>query len=591
MFLRPQRGAIHILFAGEIFMLFTNIVHRSDASEESRSALEFQWAEALRLGIPTTTLFTYGALFEPKAIKQAERLIGSRDELGLHLNEIISERTMDRYGVQEPMLWLWPQEKRIAIIDEMVAVFTDRFGAPPSSLGNYVIDAWTLREIGKRHPSVKTAITSCFEEGVKMFYGNDRGWTLFSDGGPWNPYFPSRKNALAPAFDAEEAIDIVAVPHLNRDMIMALSSRDDWFASHPGNIFRARINQGAKSPYFFRFLEAWERQAVLNGWSYLNVFVSSPWLLASFWCIESEADVRKLYTDMLSHLKAREEAGANQNLSMTDFGAAFRKLAPPGSATICHWKDEIKLSKREVVWVVNAHHRCAFDMARGGALVDFRPYGGRLNLDIGPETPLLWNGNAPFLASAEHGAGHQKNSQHAVLSDGVHSIDLAERRTRVSISTVADGEWIVRTEPVKYPLGEHTVTIQTEWLVGGDPTVTIRRKLLDYGGDPAKLVLTEIFAGRAGTIEYPEDQRSMVLRHPGGELPVTYSGATLTAAAPSWVEAMVPRLGIALRLAARGPTISGSVTDPTLFTPSFRLQLTQAFSQETVTCLETRPLN
>ena len=571
-------------------IMFTNVVHRVDAPAESRSALEFQWKEAQQMGVPTTALFTYPALFEPDAIAQAERLLGSRDELGLHLNEIHSQRTLDKYGVRERMLWLWPQEQRIALIDEMVSVFTDRFGRPPASIGAYVMDAWTLKQIEKRHPSIKTAITSCFEEGVKMFYGNHRGWLLFSDGGPWNPYFPSRANALAPAYDAAEAIDIVAIPHLNRDMIMALSSRDDWFASHPGNLFRARINQGTECPYFYRFLAAWERQAAINGWSYLNIFVSSPWMLASHFCIDSEEEIRKLYSSMLCYLKKREEAGANKNLTMQEFGTVFRESVRPGDATVCHWRDEIKQSKREVVWSVNAHHRCAFDMGRGGALVDFRPYDGRLNLDLGPETPLIWNGNAPFLVSSEHCAGYGKSSQHAILSDGKNTINLCERRTRVAVHAGPDGEKAFRTEPVKYELAGQAIVLQTEWQIGRGAGITIRRRLIEYDGDPSLLILSEVFLARAGTTEYPEDQRGTVLRGSYGEIPVTYSGTSLVLDAPAWVEADVPRLGINIRLTAQTKALSGEITDATIFTPSFRLQLDFPFSQETVLCLETRPL-
>lgn len=571
-------------------MLFTNIVHRLDPAEPNRRALDFQWAEARRLGLPTTTLLTYPTLFNGAILDQAGQWCGPGDELGIHLHEAGCPRLLEKYGVREPMLWLWPRDKRMAVIDEMVETFTDRFGKPPASLGSYVTDAWTLREIEKRHPSIKTAITSCFEEGVKMFYGNNRNWLLFSDGGPWNPYFPSRLNALAPARDAGEAVDIVAVPHLNRDMIMAISSRDDWYASHPGNVFRARINEGAECPYLFRFFRAWEHQAELNGWSYLNIFVSSPWLLGDHWCVEREEDVRALYSRTLEYLKSREEAGAVRNVTMDEFGRAFRERVSPGGATVCHWHDELGQSKREVVWLSNAHHRSAFDMARGGAVVDFRPYDGRLNLDLGPESPNLWNGNAPFLASAEHTGGHWNTSQHANVSDGAHTVGLCDRRLRSEVERAGENHWIVRARPARFELGGKALLIESEWELSAGAGLIIRRRVVDYEGDTSNLRLTEVFLGRAGTTEYPEDQRGVTLRAEGNELPVAYSGETLAAPGSQWVAADIPRLGITLQLMAQSPALAGSLKDGLIFSPSFRLELEFPFNNPTATCLQTSPL-
>ncbi len=571
-------------------MLISNIIHRLDGRVASREALGFQWGEARRLGLPTTTLLTYPTLFDPVALADAGRWIGPGDELGLHFHEIKCNRVLDRFGVREPMLWLWPREKRIALIDEMVTEFTKIFGKPPASVGGYVIDAWTLREIERRHPSIRTAITSCFEEGVKMYYGNNRNWLLFSDGGPWNPYFPSRENALAPAANTEDAIDIVAVPHLNRDMIMALSSRDDWFASHPGNVFRARINEGAKCPYLFRFYQAWEHQAELNGWSYLNIFVSSPWLLGSHWCIDREEDVRALYTETLEYLKGREEAGALQVATMNEFGREFRQRVQPGDATICHWRDELGQSKREVVWLSNAHHRSTLDMARGGALVDFRPYDGRLNLDLGPESQGLWNGNAPFLVSTEHNGGHWNTSQHATVTNGQHTVSLCDRRLRADVEWTGECSWIVRGEPTRFDLGGNALVVESEWELNASEMIAIRRRVLEYQGDLSTLRLSEIFLGRAGTTEYPEDQRETRLRSPHTELQVSYSGTSQEIDGAKWVEAMIPRLGISLRLSAQVPALRGTLADGLLFSPSFRLQLDYDFSNPTVTCLITRPL-
>ena len=571
-------------------MLFTNLVQRVDAGADALRSLEFQWMAARKLSIPTTTLLTYPALDHPEALALIERCRQDKDELGLHLHSI--GRAGEKYGVKEPILWLWPRQKRIDLISEMIEKFATHFGHPPSSIGGYIIDAWTLRHLKLRHPCLRTAITSCFEEGVKMFYGNNRNWLLFSDGGPWNPYYPSQENALIPASSAEEAIDIVAIPHLNRDMIMALSSRDDWFASHPGNIFRAKINSGSQSPYLFRFFQEWHQQAALNGWSYLNIFVSSPWLSGAHWCIPHEEDVRTMYEDMLQYLVKEEEAGRNRNLTMADFGEAFRKQVPVGEATLCHWRDCLKQSKREVIWLSNTHFRGTWDCARGGALIDFRPYDGRLNLDLGPESEKLWNGNHPFLISTEHCGGHWNTGHYATITDGKNTANFCDRRFRAKVEKISTSCWKISSGLVRYQLGDIEIACESIWEMDSTARISIRRILHRHSHPNVPLKLTEIFAARWGTTEYPEDQRGVLLQADGHDLPLTYSGESLEIPQASNVSARIPQTRSLISLQADSATLLGRVTDARLFHPSFRLELEFSLSEikETHLWLQTAPL-
>lgn len=561
-----------------------------DATAPSREALAWQWKEAQRIGLPTTTLLTYPALFDDECCALAKDLCGTEDELGLHFHELKGARLAERYGVKEPVFWLWPRAKRLEVVEEMIDRFAGVFGAPPSSIGGYILDAWTLEQIKQRHPEVRTAITSCFEEGVKMFYGNNRNWLLFSDGGPWNPYFPSKANALVPA-GTEERIDIVAIPHLNRDMIMALSSRDDWFASHPGNVFRGRINKGADCAYLFRFFQEWERQAEINGWSYMNLFVSSPWLLGRHWAIEKEEDVRQLYTQSLEYLKEREERGTVRNVTMDGFGEVFRGSISQRASTVCHWRDVLRQSRREVVWTVNTHHRCAFDFARGGALVDFRPYDGRRDGNLGTESPALWNGNYPFLVSAEHCGGHWNTGFCAEISDGTHRCGLADRRTRVRVDSDNQGRWAIVTGPVGYELGGRKLTVESIFEGGPDSAIIVRRKALAWEGRWEDLTLSEKFLARMGTTEYPEDQRGTLLLGPDRELPFVYSGDKAELEAPGWLAARIPRLGVEVKLTANTPARRGVLRDGVVFSPSWQLCLHYAVEPgtEIITTLQTSP--
>ncbi len=236
-----------------------NLIHRLDLPDARRNdAIRFQLAEAERCGLRATILVTYNGFKNHEIIEIAKRMQAEHGaELGLHLFELHGSEYRTEFGTKEKAIYLLPRDKRKAVIDALFARFLDTFGFMPASVGSYILDAWTMNYLKSAYPRVKAVISNCFEEGVKMFQGNQKGWFLFSDGGPWGPFYPSRESALCPARDAADANGLVALPHLNRDMIMALVSRDDFFSSHPVNLIRARINEGGTCAYGDRFVDQW----------------------------------------------------------------------------------------------------------------------------------------------------------------------------------------------------------------------------------------------------------------------------------------------------------------------------------------------
>lgn len=585
---------------GVMALTHTNLVHRADAKAAVFATMLWQWDRAAERGLHTTTLVTHAVLHDAALCAVLRARAEERgDELGLHFHGLGGPKFNARYGAQEQAFWLMPREKRLELVAEMAGLFAERFGRAPASVGSYVMDAWTLREVKAAHPSVRTAITNCFEEGVNMFRGNNHNWHLFSDGGPWGPFWPSRANALIPARDAEEAIDVVALPHLNRDMILAVSSRDDLFASHPLNLFRAKINQGAECPYLFRFIDKWMEQAAHNGWSYLNVFVSSPWLTPGHWALGRPEDGRALYEATLDRLAAEQAAGRMAVRTMDDYGRVFREEVRPGDATICHWADVLRPTpKRQMVWVVNSHYRAAIDLNLGGAIVDLRAYDGRREGDMGPETKLLWNGNHPYLASAEHRGGFWNNGHLAELRVGTAKVGLHDRRVRARVTRRAeDGGWEIESEPATYDVGGVSATVVSAWRVDRSGRVRIERRLVALSDAAAEAEITESFGGCFGTTEYPEDLRGVRLIANGaegavaGELAFDYRGREVVAEART-VAAEVPQAGVRIALEADGAAGRGGLWEGVLFKPYYRISLSTRIHLNTpsITWLTLAPL-
>lgn len=588
-------------------LLHANVIHRADGAARVQPAFDFQWQAARDRGLVSTTLVTLPALLDEGLCQSLRRRWeGSGDELGLHFHEMKGAGLAERHGTRETAIWLMPRPTRAAVIDEMVELFVRRFGRPPAAVGSYLLDAWTLAYLERNHPSVRTAITNCFEEGVKMFRGNNQNWHLFSDGGPWGPFWPSRATALKPAGDAAESIDIVALPHLNRDMILALTSRDDLFASHPLNLFRAKINEGANCPYLWRFLQQWEDQAALNGWSYLSLFVSSPWLTPGHWAVPDMESGRRIYEKTLDWLVEHQAAARARVCTLTEFGGFFRETVAPGDAQICQWRDALRQAKRETVWVVNSHYRAAFDFNVGGAITDLRAYDGRIDGNMGPQCPRLANGNYPYLAAAELRGGAYQNGHHAELACGDTRVSLLDRRGLATVRNVvpaagAAGAWEIDGGEATWELGSRRVTLQSRWRVDATGDIRVERTLGPEADSARDWQLTEVFVGSWGTWDLPEDLRGITLRAwdaAGGELArivSAYASQSATMAGVARVTVAVPPVGVTLSLEAdpTGPVpTAGHLAEGTLFAPVYRLSLTHRLTPgiPVVTWLKLAPL-
>ena len=555
--------------------MYLNLIHRADGGPHSREALAFQLDAAHQLGLKVTTLISYQGFLDTEMLQHLrEQRDLHGDELGIHLHELMCDDFQVRFASQEPAFYLHTREKKTAILEFLFARFEQEFGAAPTALGSYICDAWTLRHLKKKHPSIQAAISNCFEEGVKMFHGNNHNWCLFSDGGPWGPFHPALDNALCPASDSDDDIGIVALPHLNRDMIHALTGRDDLMSSHPINLLRGKINEGDQCPYWFRFTDAWIDQVRLNGWSYYSFFVSSPWLMDSSLFIDDVQEARSLYVQSLEYLATKRDEGRVQDMTMREFAAQFRQLAKPGDPQACHWSDVLTASRRQMFWFANAHYRIAADLVAGGAICDVRPYCGRISGDLGPDTPGRWNGNYPFLMSAELRGGHWRNHFACVVRIGKDARSIMDYRLGSTTTREAD-TWVLRVNPVEMQIGEHKVTLCSALRFDKTGCITIERTILESTAD--QVVIREEFCGSWGTTEYPEEMRGIVLQafDLSGRLDeniLTYQGITKRLASPRSVSARIPQVNCEIVLSSESADTAETFTG-VLFNPGYTIAL------------------
>lgn len=563
--------------------MYTNIIHRLDPGEDRFEALRFQQDAAHKYGMKTTLFMTHKSMLEEKLVdyaKEQQELYG--DEIGLNFNEMMYGELENIAESKEEFIYLHTYNSKKIIIEYLFEMFKSKFGFTPKVLGAYILDAPLLRIIKEKYPEVKIAITNCFEEGVKMYHGNNYSWTLFCDGGPWGPYYPSKVNALCPATDSEDAVGIVGLPHLNRDMIRALTSRDDYFASHPVNVIRAKANVGGDSPYIRRFIDKWIEQSNYNGFSYYNMSVSTPWLVKGFLYVEHVQDARQLYIDSLRYLKKRADEGLVEIVTMEEFGDWYNANVKIGEPHVNLWDDFLSGTKRQMFWYVDSYMRAAFDLNSGGELRDLRPYAGKVNRDLGPDTEAVWNGSYPFLLSYEH---RTWTFYSCMIHHNDKRVSVSDKRTQCSVSRNGEGKFVMTVNPITLNIDDLKFTIQSIYTFIGDGEVEVERRLLDISDSNAAIILEEQIRGCWGTTEYQEEMKQIKLTisnsKTGEEKQIQYKYGTRTneIVEGDWVKAIVPPVNSSLEIKSLNGTDIGGYEEGSVFNPYYTLYLKKNVSK------------
>ncbi len=566
-----------------------NVIHRADPGPDALEALQFQLGEAERFKLKATVLVSYGAFFDGSTLAYLRGLGRSENvELGIHTHGLACADYQERFHTRESAFYYLSRKRKAGVLKRLVELFHETFGVEPCVLGAYLLDAWTQNHIQAAHPNVEVVISSCFEEGVKMYHGNNHAWYLFCDGGPWGPFYPSKQSALCPARDEKEWNGLVALPHLNRDMLMALTSRDDYFSSHPVNLFRARINEGSDCPYLYRFIDEWSRQTEVNGYAYYSFFVSSPWLVDGHWAVEDVAEARTLYTSALSYLRTRVDAGLAVSESVLETGREFKKRKRVGDHDQCHWQDQLRQSGRELWWHATSEYRATIDLNAGSSIVDLRPWCGRQNLDLGPDENARWNGNYPFVVSSELRGGQKRCSQSCYLQVGEHRIALIETGFKIASS----GEGFFESDEREVEIGDTVVVVRSRFEFANDGCICVQRVLVESNSD-LPIRVTETFRGCVGQTEYPEDLSGILLRLKSkdgvevDELSFAYESRRLESVGIGEAEACIPSLSTLIRLESIDERSTLEVQEGVMFDPFFELSVTKEVNpgESLKTCL------
>ena len=558
-------------------------------SEESLDIFLFQQECAHKNGLKTTIHITYASLFNDLIVKTAkEHHEKYGDEIALSLLGLPCKQFKDKYKTEDFCIWMFSKEDKRAIVDDVFSMFYEKFGFYPESTGSYFLDAYTINYIKEKYPSVKCAIATCWEEGSKAYHTCNNSWYTFLDGGPWNPWIPSKINSHCPASSKEDDSGIVAIPHLSRDLLACFDGNGSNFGTHPQNVIRGMIyykdEKGWHFPYLYNLIDEYRHLAKYNdGYAYNMMFVGPGWLnKMGRWEAPYEL-LKQSYEDGMKYYGDLKKQGKLRDMTMSEFADFYRESHPDYATPECAlWKDILYGSNKEQFWYVDPYMRTCLDFNQGGAMIDLRPYAARIPFEVGIGTDHVYDATYPYLIQANYragffthyaGAGTVKSCK---VSYGGESVDLCLTRTKAKFSKTERGVSLV-TKPVSVVLaGEEIVIESTYTFLKGKGTLEIKRKLLK--APKGEVTFEEYITAGYGNNEYQQDMSTVKLRVDDQEMPYDYKGKKIEVAHAKVAEVIIP--DIQTKVSMCGEDVDSlDVEEGIAFSPIFRIAAKKALKE------------
>jgi len=486
---------------------------RSDVLQESLDIFRTQQQIAHENGLRTTIQMTYASLFNAEAVaiaKEHHERFG--DEIGSTFLGIQCKEFREKFKSKELAIWLFSMDDKRKIVAEVFDKFRDVFGFYPTSTGSYYMDAELVNYIKEKYPMVRAAVATCWEEGPKAYWNANNSWYTLMDGGPWNPWIPSKRNIHCIASDQTDDIGIVAIPHLSRDLMAVFDGPGSYYGTHPQNILRGMVFEGQELPYFQNIVDQYRAMQKYNrGYAYNMMFVGPGWMSKGGRWEADYALLLKSYRDGMAYYSELKQQGKLQDLTMSEFADVYRANRPYTRPECTLWRDILYGSRRQMFWYADPWMRFCLDMNQGGAMVDLRPYAAKLVRPCGVGTKANQDASYPFLVQSLYRAGYFTHyaGEGAVKSCKIghagEQVDLCTCRTLASFSEDGDTR-IITLDPVTIEFADFSVQVQSIFrLAEGTGEVEIIRRVFASSNPEADISIDEYITACYGTTEYPED--------------------------------------------------------------------------------------
>jgi hypothetical protein len=587
---------------------YINIVHRPEmvpeylATAKGKTVVKNIIKESLDIfrtqqeiahdnSLKTTIQMTYASLFNEEVIEMSKfyhEKFG--DEIGCTFLGIQCEQFLKKFASKEIAIWLFSMEDKKAIVVELFEKFKDVFGFYPTSTGSYYMDAELVNYIKQKYPMVKCAVATCWEEGPKAYWNANNSWYTLLDGGPWNPWIPSKRNIHCPASNDDDDIGIVAIPHLSRDLMAVFDGPGSYFGTHPQNILRGMVYENREIPYFANIVDQYRSMAKYNnGFSYNMMFVGPGWMgKDGRW----EADgklVRKSYEDGMSYYGQLKRKGELHDVTMSEFADVYRKRKTYMEPECTLWRDILCGSDRQQFWYLDPFMRATLDMNMGGSIIDLRPYVAKLIRPCGVGTKCMQDASYPFVIQSYYRAGYfthyagEGSIKSCKFAYNNQEVDLCTCRTWASFSIKNDVR-ILTLDPVEIEFDGLTIKIQSIFkFKQACGEIEIIRKVLDISNESAEVEANEYLTACYGTTEYPEDLIGVKLicvgKNETKEINYEYKCREAFVDSVSRLEAIVPHVDTRLSIKPDNSECRGYLREGFAFSPMYTLGIKKTLTK------------
>ncbi len=550
--------------------------------DESLSIFIYQQEAAHKRGLKTTIEMTYASLFSDLVVELAKRDHEKYgDEIALTLLGLPCEQFYEKYKTKDFCIWMFSNEDKERIVDDCFELFHSKFGFYPESTGSYYMDAYTINYIKRKYPSVKCAVATCWEEGVKCYHTTNNSWYTFIDGGPWAPWIPSKVNSCLPADCKEDDSGIVAIPHLSRDLMACFDGNGSNFGTHPQNVLRGMIYSDNELPYLFNLVDMYREQGKYNnGNAYNMMFVGPGWLnKAGRWEQPYEL-LKKSYEDGLDYYAKLKKEGKLIDMTMSEYADHYRERHPSYmEPEVALWKDVLYGSDKQYFWYYDPFFRVCLDFNQGGAMICLNPYVSKLDLPVGIGTGNAYNCSYPYIIQANYRAGYfthyagQGTLKSCLIKYGKEEVDLALERTFAKYEKVGE-DILLTTNPCEVAFSDFSIHVVSKYLFkkGSGEIITTRVVLEDFGD--REIEIEDYLVGCYGIDEYSEDMTGITLEVESKEskesIPYLYKCRNLEMAKAT-ARAIVPQIKTIVEMGSEDKESKGRIEEGIAFSPMFRL--------------------
>ncbi len=343
------------------FFTIVNPVRVSFYTKDSAGSINAQYFQVSSRNLPATWLLSYDVL-ENKASVEEIKKFDDKQELGLlfeinsnfaNSSGVIYNQSDSWHRSNSIFLNGYNQEDRKKLIDTLFENFKNKFGYYPKSVGGWWIDAYSLDYMTNKYDVIAN-LNVADQAGTDGYHVWGTYWST--------PYYPNKINALYPAKNAENKLDVVTLRWASRDPLNGYISPDDRETTRFSTQDYLTINLG--HDYFENLLRLYVNQ----DFGQITLGLEGDF---------NPEVYQENYSLYLSIAQQLSQAEGVRFTTMKEFASEYRKKYPDISPKVLIESNDILGSSKRIYWFQNANYRVGIihDLkSKFTEIVDLRSY-------------------------------------------------------------------------------------------------------------------------------------------------------------------------------------------------------------------------